>query len=358
MKKKEVEEKEGKKKKKKDEQNAATSSDSSSDTSSDTEDKDKSEPSLVRRVTTKIFGPRRGKKNDRDLSETEEKKEVVETSETNPTENADATEQAAEQTTEQTAGPESSTETENKKNRLFNFGRRKSGGGNKKENSESQGETETAATTEVTEVENTSNVEKEKETENAVQNPVIPDGIKKGDLHKQAGVFKTYEQRYFVLTSEKKLYYYKSINDASNQKSIDLVKVKIGDGTKFDLETKSRTYYLKASSKEDRDEWIKAFKGLGFTVADHEKESTSENREAKIPAVVAESGNENDIQQSVEDAADKVAETADATVSETQETVTKSANVEETEKTTIIETTETTETIEKTETTTEETTTS
>jgi len=354
-----------KEKKQDNKDNAATSSESSYE--SDVEDK---EPSLVRRVTTKFFGGRRAKSPKADEKKTEsisrelgektekieetedkkdDKKEVGETSDTKPTENADATAQ-----TEPTSGPESSTtENENKKPKsggLFSFGRRKSNtkkDSENKENSESQekGETEGAAiasATEATDIESTPKAEKEKEkeTETAVQKKVIPEGIKSGTLQKPSGILRSFEQRYFVLTNDKKLFYYKYSSDPSNadpssEKSIDLssndAKVKIGDGAKFDIETKietkSRTYKLNAD-KEDRESWINAFKELGILVEEPQKESTSENKETKLE-VLPDSGNENDIQKSVDNAADKAAVTADAKVSEVQESTTKATKVEE-----------------------------
>jgi len=309
-------------------------------------------------VTTKFFGGKRAKspKSEerkpepipRELSEeTEEKKD--ETSEIKPTENADATaqtsEQAAEQTVEQPAEqtpvPESSTETENKKKEktgiFSSFARRKSGSGNKKENSESQenAETEGEAVTSATDA---TDVDESKETdkvEKSGQKPVFPDEKrtkKSGNLLKQNRFIRSLEQRYFVLTNDKKLYYYRSNSDASSQKSIDVSKVKIvEDGQKFDLETRSRSYKLTAESKEERESWIQAFKELEFPI--ESLDSTSENREVskKLDDVVpSNSGNENDIQKSVENAADKAADTADAKVFEAQETTTQSAKVVET----------------------------
>lgn len=149
-----------------------------------------------------------------------------------------------------------------------------------------------------------------------------------------------------MLTDDKKLYYYRTSNenDASTQKSIDILKVKIVDGNKFDLETKSRTYKLGAESEEDRESWIQVFKELGFEVVESH-ESTSESKETpkKLDDVVPSgSGNENDIEKSVKDAADKSADTADAKVTEAQEITTQTAKVEESteEITTVTETTE------------------
>jgi hypothetical protein len=231
---------------------------------------------------------------------------------------------------------------------------RKSGGVSKKENSESQEKAETdgeavTSATEATDVEVPKETEKADKVEKSVQKAVFPDekNIKKsGNLQKLTGYFnKSFEQRYFVLTDEDKLYYYRSNSDASTQKLIEISKVKLGEGTKFDLETKSRTYKLNAESKEDRESWIQVFRDLGFEVESNE--STSENKEVtkKLEEVVpSSSGNENDIEKSVEKAADKAADTADAKVSETQETTTQSAKVETTVGTEEI-TTVTTETI-------------
>lgn len=147
-----------------------------------------------------------------------------------------------------------------------------------------------------------------------------------------------------MLTDDKKLFYYRNSNDATTQKSIDILKVKIGDGNKFDLETKSRTYKLSADSEEDRESWVKVFKELGFEVESHV--STSESRELpkKLEEVVPSgSGNENDIEKSVKDAADKSADTADAKVTEAQETTTQSAKVVEESTEEITVTTESTE---------------
>ncbi|GBB99522.1 hypothetical protein RclHR1_03550002 [Rhizophagus clarus] len=346
-----------------------------------TEDKtdkaeDKTEHSLVRRVTTKIFGAKRAKSPKADekkqesltrelgdkIDETEENRE--ETSETKPTENTDATaqtseqnaEQTVEQNAEQTAGPESSTETENKKKEkssIFSFARRKSGGVSKKENSESHEKTETdpeavTSPTEATDVEEPKEAEK---VEKSGQRAVFPDEKKikkKGNLQKLTGyIKKSFEQRYFVLTDDKKLTYYRSNTDASTQKSIEIVKVKIVDEKKFDLETRIRSYKLSADSKEERDSWIQVFKELEFEV-DESHESTSEDKEAtKKDDVVppSGSGNENVVERSGENAADKPADTTDAKVSEAQETTTQTAKVEETKGETEEITTVTTETI-------------
>jgi len=177
---------------------------------------------------------------------------------------------------------------------------------------------------------------------------VFPEGIKKGNLQKQSQILKTFDHRYFVLTKDK-LHYYRSSSDPSTQKTIDLssdCKVKLVDGTKFDLETKTRTYKLIAESDEERDSWIKELKELGVT---SEKEPSKKPEEATKLVEVPKSENTDDIQQSVDNAANKAADAVEASVSEGQKTTTKSSKVEPTEGTE--ETTETTETTEKTVTT-------
>ncbi|RIA87414.1 hypothetical protein C1645_740127 [Glomus cerebriforme] len=144
---------------------------------------------------------------------------------------------------------------------------------------------------------------------NIQQNPVIPEGIKTGNLHKQSQLLKTFNQRYFVLTKDK-LYYYKSSNDPSSQKSIDLsfdCKIKMGEGAKFDFETKSRTYKLIADSEEERDSWIKELKKCNVIVIPYEtkKSSSSKKIEAtKLEVPKGENENDSDIQQSVDNAID------------------------------------------------------
>jgi hypothetical protein len=134
-----------------------------------------------------------------------------------------------------------------------------------------------------------------------------------------------------VLTKDKKLHYYRTSNDAATQKTIDLSsdsKVKIGEGTKFDLETKTRTYKLIAESEVERDSWIKELKELGVASEEHGKKT---DEAAKLEVPKSESGENGDIQQSVDNAADKAADAAEASVSEGQETATKSTKVETTE---------------------------
>ncbi|RGB29962.1 hypothetical protein C1646_818194 [Rhizophagus diaphanus] len=129
--------------------------------------------------------------------------------------------------------------------------------------------------------------------------PVIPEGIKTGNLQKQSQLLKTFDRRYFVLTKDT-LYYYKSSNDPSNEKSIDIssdCNVKIVEGTTFDLEAKSRTYTLIADSVEERDSWIKELKECNVNVIPSGKEKSTFNKknEESTKLEILKSENENDI---------------------------------------------------------------
>jgi len=366
---KESEKKDDKKDDKKKKKKKETDDDDSSDSSSSS-DADKGEPSLVRRVT-QIFkrskSPRAEEKkaetrdataNDQQVT-TDEIKEAPEATE--PTDPAQTSEQIV---------PESSTEqTEDKKkkeksNILMNIGRRISSSVTaKRQNSLSAQEstqekvepTETAETQEpavASAIDATDeNADKiaEKEPETAVQKHVIPEGIKSGTIQKQSQFFKQFNHRYFVLTKDKKLHYYRSQNDASTEKVIELsadCKVKIIEGNKFDLETTTRTYRFIADSGEDRDSWIKELKELGVSSEESQSTSADKLEEAK-KLEVTKSENDDDFQQSIKKAADAV----EASVTEGQETTTTTAAKAETVETVVVtgETTETTEKIEKTE---------
>ncbi|CAB4412597.1 unnamed protein product [Rhizophagus irregularis] len=129
--------------------------------------------------------------------------------------------------------------------------------------------------------------------------PVIPEGIKTGNLQKQSQLLKTFDRRYFVLTKDT-LYYYKSSNDPSNEKSIDIssdCNVKIVEGTTFDLEAKSRTYTLIADSVEERDSWIKELKECNVNVIPSGKEKSTFNKknEESTKLEILKSENESDI---------------------------------------------------------------
>ncbi|GBC01473.1 hypothetical protein RclHR1_00420035 [Rhizophagus clarus] len=182
-----------------------------------------------------------------------------------------------------------------------------------KEKSASNKKTEETTKLEIFKSENENDI-------NIQQKPVFPEGVKTGNLHKQSQLLKTFNQRYFVLTKDK-LYYYRSSNDPSTQKSIDLssnCKIKIGDNAKFDLETKSRTYKLIADSEEERDSWIKEFKKCNIIIVSPEKEKSMSVKKVEesteLEAPKSENENEIDIQQSVGNTSDKAADAVEAPV--------------------------------------------
>ncbi len=151
--------------------------------------------------------------------------------------------------------------------------------------------------------------EKEKEPENAVQKHVIPEGLKKGNLHKQP----------------------------STQKSIDITsdcKVKIPEGKSphflFELDTKLRNFKFYADSEEERDSWIKALKecGVTFVPSQHEKEqSTSSKKPDDVSNRLEVPNSETNLEEEVSKAADAIVA---ASASETQEPTKKPEETKET----------------------------
>lgn len=86
---------------------------------------------------------------------------------------------------------------------------------------------------------------------------------KNGFLTKQGGSYKSWKRRWFRI-HESKLSYYHNVGDQKPIKTIDLIGAQVSLSKKsgnrqfmFEIKTPKRTYYLNASSDDDRTDWIK-----------------------------------------------------------------------------------------------------
>ncbi|CAG8603256.1 11345_t:CDS:1, partial [Acaulospora morrowiae] len=87
------------------------------------------------------------------------------------------------------------------------------------------------------------------------------DALKHGYLKRLSQFVKLHEQRYFVFTHEGSLNYFKNENDGTDAKEIMITRdVQIrninGKNLEFEIETKTRTFRLIASTEKERDEWV------------------------------------------------------------------------------------------------------
>jgi len=340
--KKEKKEKSKKEKKKKDNEHEKEKKEG--EDSSSSESSDGSSGGVVRRVT-KIWRRNKSHKTDSshrevtiEASEESEEKKEVETSDAKSTEKV---EKAPVQTSEQTI-PESSNEsTEEKvkkdeekkkeKSSIFENFRRISSGIGKRQNSlpqdsthekvESTNAAAVASASEATDVENADKTAKIVEEELDQQLTFI-DGPKKGNLYKQTQFLKNLEIRYFVLSKDKQLIYYRSDKDPSGSKTIELsdskVGVKVLEGKPhylFDLETKTRTFRLGAETEEERDSWIQALKeaGVALVPAPAEKEPTSSKKTEEVSTRLEVTKSETNLQEEIDAVAASVAETQEPT---------------------------------------------
>ncbi|XP_065882696.1 pleckstrin homology domain-containing family A member 2-like isoform X2 [Dysidea avara] len=95
----------------------------------------------------------------------------------------------------------------------------------------------------------------------------FPRVIRAGHGIKIGAVMKTWKKRFFVL-NELSWAYYKSVEESEPIRSISLASVtKVGPSDLifpgkehlFQIETPARTFYIQGETKEDTEEWIKAF---------------------------------------------------------------------------------------------------
>jgi hypothetical protein len=82
-----------------------------------------------------------------------------------------------------------------------------------------------------------------------------------GELYKWTNYLFGWRQRYFVLKGSVLHYYYQRGEKPRGRIHLGVCQINSGDGeTKIELDTGINVIYLKAESKEIKEEWVKAFR--------------------------------------------------------------------------------------------------
>ena len=90
------------------------------------------------------------------------------------------------------------------------------------------------------------------------------ESVKSGYLTKEGGSWKNWQKRWCVLTPTGMIFYFKDKKDSNSRGCVDLniaSEITIEDDKRqfcFGIHTPTRTYYMTAENKNDREAWIQA----------------------------------------------------------------------------------------------------
>ncbi|CAG8599357.1 10618_t:CDS:2 [Ambispora gerdemannii] len=157
-------------------------------------------------------------------------------------------------------------------------------------------------------------VAKSEETENEKNEKLIKKkaegSVKDGYLQKHAQFFKNLQSRYFIFSKEGTLTYF-NVERPETPKTVKIDRGVVIEKTNdhrqvsFEIKTKTRDYSLVAKTKEERDEWVNVLQEYQKSLPE-ESSSSSNVKDSVATLEVAPPTEENELVESVEEAAKRV----------------------------------------------------